>query len=78
MEVFLLLLDELDDAVGVVRHVWRRVLSFLIALGLFFATGWLVLLLPPLSACGLGAALSLILLELARRRRLAEAKKLGS
>jgi hypothetical protein len=77
MEVFLLLLDELDDVAGVVRHVWRRGLSFLIALGLFFATGWLVLHLPLSSACGVGAALSLMLLELARRRRLAEAKKLG-
>ena len=75
MEVFLLLLDELDDVAGVIRHVWRRVAGFLIALGLFFATGWLALHQPLLSAVGVAAVLSFTLLDLVRRRRVEEAKK---
>jgi hypothetical protein len=77
MEVFLLLLDELDDVAGVVRHVWRRVLGLLIALALFFATGWLVLHQPLLSLVTVAAALSFALLEFVRRR-MSEARKLGS
>lgn len=79
MEVFLLLLDELDDVAGVIRHVWRRVFGFMLAAALFCATGWVVLHQPLLSAIGVAAVLSFALLDLVRRRKFAEAtKKLGS
>jgi hypothetical protein len=70
MEVFLLLLDELDDVAGVIRHVWRRVMGLLLALALFCATGWLLLHQPLLSAVGVAAVLSFALLERVRRRLL--------
>ncbi len=35
MEIFLLLLDEIDDAVATLRMLWSRLLGFFIACGLF-------------------------------------------
>lgn len=35
MEIFLLLLDELDDAVATLRMLWSRLLGFFVACGLF-------------------------------------------
>jgi membrane associated rhomboid family serine protease len=35
MEIFLLLLDELDDAAAILRVLWSRFLGFFVACGLF-------------------------------------------
>jgi hypothetical protein len=38
MENLLLILDEIDDAVAVLRSLWPQLLGFLLASGLFAAT----------------------------------------
>lgn len=46
MEIFLLLLDELDDAVAVLGSLAYRIIGFLFALSLFGLTGFLLVQLP--------------------------------
>lgn len=46
MEIFLLLLDELDDAVAVLGSLAHRIVGFLLALSLFSLTGFLLVQLP--------------------------------
>lgn len=66
MEVFLLLLDELDDMACALRILWRPIFSFLTASILFFATGY-GLLHAPLIGFGLLATFMLLLTMHARR-----------
>jgi hypothetical protein len=74
MEFLLLWVDELDDAVGAVRHLAPRIIGFLIALALFAATGFALVLAPePTLGVGAGAA-SVSLFEVVRRRRARLAK----
>lgn len=69
MEFFLLWADDLDDAIGVLRHLAPRILALLAALGLFAATGFALMLAPHLALLALAFALSATLVESVRRRR---------
>lgn len=68
MEIFLLLLDDLDDMAGAMRMLWRPIVSFLTALVLFAATGYWVIHMPFIAILLLGAALLLLFTVQARRR----------
>ncbi len=70
MEFMLQWADDLDDALGVLRHYAPRVLGLLIALTLFAATGFALLHAPQAALAGLALLLSVTLIELLRRRRL--------
>lgn len=69
MEFLLLWADDLDDAIGALRHLAPQICGFLFACALFAGTGAALVLAPqvtlPLAAVGLSGSL----LELARRRR---------
>ena len=67
MEVFLLLLDELDDMAGAMRILWRPIFSFLTASVLFFATGYWLLHVPFIGL-GLLATFLLLLFTMHARR----------
>lgn len=70
MEFLLLWIDEVDDAVGALRHLAPKILGFLCAALSFIATV-LALSLAPQAALGLAAlVLSASLIEAVRRRRL--------
>jgi hypothetical protein len=70
MEFLLLWIDDLDDAMGAVRHLAPKILGLLLAVALFAATG-LALSLAPHATLALAAlVLSASLLETVRRRRL--------
>ena len=53
MEFLLLWVDELDDALGAVRHLAPRIVGFLIALALFAATGFALVLAPEITLAAL-------------------------
>lgn len=72
MEVFLLLLDEIDDAVAVLRSLWPRLLGLLLAFTLLGATGFVFLSFPRLALPLVAAVLSITLFERLRRRRFAD------
>ncbi|MGE0114728.1 MAG: hypothetical protein AB7T07_07570 [Steroidobacteraceae bacterium] len=65
MEIFLLLLDELDDAAASLRMLWRQLLGFLLACGLF-AMSILTAMRWPLLA--VAVILLLALLPVLRRK----------
>ena len=69
MEFLLLWVDELDDAIGALRHLAPQILGFLAATVLFVATGAAVILAPQVTLTVAAIALSVSLLEIARRRR---------
>lgn len=69
MEIFLLLLDEIDDAFGVLRSYSHYFFGFIAALTLFCATGWL-LLRSPLVAIAVVASMSLLFVAAQARARL--------
>ncbi|HEX7013617.1 MAG TPA: hypothetical protein VF161_12755 [Steroidobacteraceae bacterium] len=70
MEFLLLWADELDDALAMLRHLAPRILGLLLALGLFLATGFALLLAPQVVLPALALALSfLLIIESVRRRR---------
>jgi hypothetical protein len=69
MEFLLLWVDELDDAVSALRHLAPRIVGLLIAMALFAATGFALVLAPQITlAAGAGVA-SVLLFEAVRRRR---------
>jgi hypothetical protein len=73
MEFLLLWIDDLDDAMGALRHLAPKILGLLFALALFATTG-LALSLAPQATLALAAlVLSASLLETVRRRRLERA-----
>jgi hypothetical protein len=70
MEFLLLWIDDLDDAMGALRHLAPKILGLVFALALFAGTG-LALSLAPQATLALAAlVLSGSLLETLRRRRL--------
>ncbi|MGH8188481.1 MAG: hypothetical protein ACREUC_18130 [Steroidobacteraceae bacterium] len=69
MEFLLLWVDELDDAMGAARHLAPRIVGFLIALALFAATGFALVLAPQLTLAGAAGVASVSLFEVLRRRR---------
>jgi hypothetical protein len=66
MEFLLLWVDDLDDAMGALRHLAPKILGFLFAITLFVGTTLAFSLAPQASVAVL---LSVALLEAARRRR---------
>jgi hypothetical protein len=69
MEFLLLWADDLDDAMGALRHLFPRLLGLFLALGLFAATGLALLTAPHLTLAALAVVLSASLFETVRRRR---------
>lgn len=67
MEVFLLWMDDLDDAAVALWTLLPRALGFLAALGVFIATVFACLRLPALAAPSLALLLVATLLHRARR-----------
>jgi hypothetical protein len=75
MENWLLVLDELDDAVATARHMAPRLIGFFAALVLFSLTVVAFLVVPKTTLIGLGVLLSASLLERVRPQLLALAKQ---
>lgn len=69
MEFLLLWADNLDDAVGALRHLAPQIFSFLFASALFAGTGAALVFAPQVTLPVAAVALSGSLLELGRRRR---------
>jgi hypothetical protein len=69
MEFLLLWADELDDAMGVMRHLVPKFLGFLCALALFAGTCFALIFAPHVALGVLAVCLSAALIEVARRRR---------
>ncbi|MBM0107616.1 hypothetical protein JM946_22975 [Steroidobacter sp. S1-65] len=78
MEFLLLWADNLDDALGAVRHLAPKILSFLAAFALFALTGFALMLAPEATLAVIGLMLSVPLLEHLRRRRASPAKRPSS
>jgi hypothetical protein len=71
MEFMLLWADNVDDALGAVRHLAPKILSFLAAFALFVVTGFALMLAPHVTLAIIGLVLSASLIDQARRRRAA-------
>lgn len=71
MEFLLLWADNLDDALGALRHLAPKILGFIAAFALFAATGFALLLAPEAALGLIGLVMSASLFEGARRRRAA-------
>jgi hypothetical protein len=69
MEFLLLWADDLDDAMGAVRHLAPKILNLLLALALFAATGFALALARQATLAAIAIALSGALFEVMRRRR---------
>ena len=69
MEFLLLWADELDDALGALRHLWPQIVDFMIAALLFAMTGFGLLLATQTTLIGVALLLSVMLLEILRQRR---------
>ena len=68
MEFLLLWADNLDDAIGALRHLAPKILGFFCALALFAGTGFALILAPQVTLAVLAVTLSAGLIEAARRR----------
>ena len=71
MEFLLLWADNLDDALGVLRHLAPKILGFVAAFALFAATGFALVLAPEAALGVIGLIMSASLVEAVRRRRTA-------
>lgn len=69
MEMFLLWADDLDDAVGALRHLAPRIVGFVIALVLFAATGFALIHAPHATLLVAAGVLCATLVQSVRRRR---------
>ena len=69
MEILLLWADELDDALAVLRHYAPRILGLIVALALFAATGFALVVAPHVTLAVFAVILSATLFETLRRRR---------
>jgi hypothetical protein len=69
MEFLLLWADELDDALGALRHLWPQLVDFVLATLLFVMTGFGLVLATQTTLIGVIVLLSAMLLELLRQRR---------
>jgi hypothetical protein len=69
MEFLLLWVDDLDDAIGALRHLAPKILGLLFAGALFVGTTLAFSLAPQFTAGIFAVVLSAGLLEAARRRR---------
>ena len=73
MEFLLLWVDEVDDAVGALRHLTPKILGFLFAVALFVGTAFAFSLAPQAMLGILGFVLSASLVEAVRRRKIQKA-----
>ena len=71
MEFLLLWADNLDDALGALRHLAPKILGFIAAFALFAATGFALVLAPEAALGVIGLIMSASLIEAVRRRRTA-------
>jgi hypothetical protein len=71
MEFLLLWADNLDDALGALRHLAPKILGFIAAFALFAATGFALVLAPQAALAVIGLIMSASLIEAVRRRRAA-------
>jgi len=71
MEFLLLWADNLDDALGALRHLAPKILGFIAAFALFAATGFALALAPEAALGLIGLVMSASLIEGVRRRRAA-------
>ena len=78
MENLLLVLDEIDDLFSMAGLIWRPVVSFLSAVALFIATGFVFLTIPLTAEIIAVALVSVGLLEMLRKRRLSQAAEAKS
>ncbi len=69
MEFLLLWIDDLDDALGALRHLAPKIAGFLLAVALFVLTGVALVFAPHTTLAILGVVLSASLVEFARQRR---------
>jgi len=69
MEFLLLWADDLDDAVGALRHLAPKFMGLLFALALFAGTCFALILTPHLTLALLAVSISAAIVEVARRRR---------
>ena len=69
MEFLLLWADNIDDAVGALRHLAPKVLALLAAISLFALTGIALVRAPEATLAAIGLVLSVSLIETIRRRR---------
>ena len=74
MEFLLLWADNLDDALGALRHLAPKILGFIAAFALFAATGFALVLAPEAALGMIGLVMSASLIEGVRRRRAAIAE----
>jgi hypothetical protein len=70
MEFLLQWADDLDDALGALRHYAARIVGFLVALALFAATGFALVQSPHATLAAFAVVLTATLFEAFRRRRL--------
>ena len=73
MEFLLLWIDDLDDAVGALRHKAAKILGFMFAIALFAGTGFALTFAPQATLAVVALVLSASLIENVRRRRLERA-----
>jgi hypothetical protein len=71
MEFLLLWADNLDDALGALRHLAPKILGIIAAFALFAATGFALVLAPEAALGVIGLIMSASLIEAVRRRRTA-------
>jgi len=69
MEFLLLWADNLDDAVGALRHLAPKLIGFLFALALFAGTCFALILTPHITLALLAVSIAAAVVEVARRRR---------
>jgi hypothetical protein len=69
MEFLLLWIDDLDDAVGALRHLAPKILGLLFAVVLFAGTVLALSLAPQATLAVAACVMSASLVEVARRRR---------
>lgn len=70
MEFLLLWIDDLDDAIGALRHLAPKLLGFVVAIALFAATGFALIVAPQITLAIIAVVLSALLFESARQRRM--------
>jgi hypothetical protein len=75
MEFLLLWVDELDDAIGALRHLAPQIFRFLAATAMFVATGAAVVLAPQVTLSVAAIVCGASLLEVARRGRTRTAQR---
>ena len=70
MEFLLLWIDDLDDALGALRHLAPKILGFILAVALFAGTCIALVRMPQVALATIAFVLSASLVESYRRRRM--------